>query len=177
MRSIPVVAAAIILAVGLASAPVAAGPIHDAALTGDVAELKKLLASGVKVDARDERGNTPLHWAQTEEIAKVLLKAGAKVYVRDEYGCTPLHYAKTAEIAEVLLSAGAPVGAWDKYGYSPLHEAAVSGRADVVEFLLSAGANPKAKNRGGETPFDLVRGSSTLKGTDAYWLLNEAQYK
>jgi ankyrin repeat protein len=104
MRSIPVVAAAIILAVGLASAPVAADPIHDAA------------------------------------------KAGAKVEARDGYG------------------------------YSPLHDAALSGRADVVEFLLSAGANPKAKNRDGETLFDLVRRSSALKGTDAYWLLNEARY-
>ena len=41
------------LALGLAVAPVAADPIHWAAYLGDVAEVKKLLASGVKVDARD----------------------------------------------------------------------------------------------------------------------------
>ena len=45
--------AALILALGLAVAPVAADPIHDAAYLEDAAELKKLLASGVKVDARD----------------------------------------------------------------------------------------------------------------------------
>ena len=41
------------LAVAVAVAPVAAEPIHVAAKAGDVAEVKKLLASGVKVDARD----------------------------------------------------------------------------------------------------------------------------
>ena len=45
--------AALILTLSIAVAPVAADPIHDAAWVGDVAELKKLLASGVKVDARD----------------------------------------------------------------------------------------------------------------------------
>ena len=58
MRFITVVAAAIILVFGLAVAPVAADPIHDAAKAGDVAEVKKLLASGVKVDARDNGQNT-----------------------------------------------------------------------------------------------------------------------
>ena len=52
------------LALGLAVAPVAADPIHDAAKAGDVAKVKALLASGVKVDARNEYGHTPLHYGQ-----------------------------------------------------------------------------------------------------------------
>ena len=46
-------ALAVAVAVAVAVAPVAADPIHWAAYLGDVAEVKKLLASGVKVDARD----------------------------------------------------------------------------------------------------------------------------
>ena len=146
MRLIPVVAAAIILAAGLAVAPVAAEPIHDAAKAGDVAEVKALLASGVKVDARHFIGVTPLHWAKTAEIAKVLLKAGAKVNARDEDG------------------------------WIPLHQAVLFGRADVVEALLAAGANAKAKSEDGKTPLYYAKKHGSLKGTDAYWLLNDAQY-
>jgi ankyrin repeat protein len=146
MKFITVVAAALILSLGLASAAVAGDPIHTAAYAGDVAKVKALLAAGVKVDARDEYGETPLHKARTAEIARVLLKAGARVSSRAELGYTPLH-----------------IAAW-------------GGRADVVEFLLSAGANPKAKNKDGDTPFDLAKRDGSLKGTNAYWLLNEAQY-
>ena len=146
MRLIPVVAAAIILVFGLAVSPVAADPIHDAVQAGDVAELKRLLASGVKVDARKPDCMTPLHWAGTSEIAKVLLKAGAKVNARDQSGLTPLHWA------------------------------AFFDRAGVVEFLLKAGANAKAKDKSGYTSFDFAESFGRLKGTDAYWLLNEAQY-
>jgi cytohesin len=169
--------AALILALGLAVAPVAAEPIHDAAYLGDVANLKKLLASGVKVDARESlSGYTPLHWAGTAEVAKVLLKAGAKVDARTISGSTPLHLAGTAEVAKVLLKAGAKVNARDQNGWTPLHQQAYRGEAGVVEFLLKAGANAKAKNNDGHTPFDWAKDLGTLEGTDAYWLLNEAQY-
>lgn len=140
--------AALTLSLSIAVAPVAAEPIHDAAKAGDAAKVKKLLASGVKVDARSFLGGyTPLHLAGTAEVAEVLLKAGAKVNARDEKGWTPLHCA-------VIF--------FDETG--------------VVEFLLSAGANGKARDKGGKTPFDWAKNHATLKGTDAYWLLNEAQY-
>ena len=145
MRLITVVAAAIILVLGLAVSPVVADPIHDAAEAGDVAKVMALLASGVKIDAR-------------------------------EYSQTPLHYARTAEVAKVLLKAGARVSSRASVGYTPLHRAASGGRADVVEFLLSVGANGKAKSEDGETPFDLAKRMGYLEGTDAYWLLNDAQY-
>ena len=177
MRFITVVAAAIILVLGLAVAPVAADPIHVAAKAGDVAEVTKLLASGVKVDARDESGKTPLHWATTSEMAKILLKAGATVDARGQYGWTPLHWTRTAEKAKVLLKAGATVDARGQYGWTPLHAAAgFWGVPVVVELLLKAGANAKARDKDGKTPFDLAKIIGTLKGTDAYWKLNDAQY-
>ena len=152
-----------------------ADPIHDAAEAGDVAKVMALLASGVKIDAR-EYSQTPLHYARTAEVAKVLLKAGASVSSRDILGQTPLHTASTAEVARVLLKARARVSSRASVGYTPLHRAASGGRADVVEFLLSVGANGKAKSEDGETPFDLAKRMGYLEGTDAYWLLNDAQY-
>jgi ankyrin repeat protein len=37
--------------------------LHDAAKNGDVAEVRRLVASGVKVDERDADGWTALHLA------------------------------------------------------------------------------------------------------------------
>lgn len=183
MRLIPVVAAAIILAVGLASAPVAAGPIHEAAYDGDLAKIKSLLASGVKIDARKSNGSTPLFYAKTAKITKFLLKAGARVNARTDSGVTPLHVAHTPEIAKVLLKAGIKISSRDDNGVTPLHEATVNGFADVVEFLLSAGADAKAKDNFGHTPFDIAinlgfKESWSLRkeGKEIYWLLHDAQY-
>ena len=75
-----------------------------------------------------------------------------------------------------MIEAGAKVDAIAAWGRTPLHRAAGSGPADKVELLLSAGANAKAKDKEGETPFYYAERSGVLKGTDAYWLLNDAQF-
>jgi cytohesin len=183
MRLIPVVAAAIILAVGLASPPVAADLIHHAAGSGNVAWVKELLASGVNVNVRNEYDEiaheTPLHRARSVEVAQVLLNAGAWLNARNVWGVTPLHSAvaeRRVEVAKFLLRAGAKVNTRNEKGGTPLHSAVGANRAEVVEFLLRAGANPKAKDKEGYTPFDYAKKWDMLKGTDAYWLLHDAQF-
>ena len=47
----------------------------------------------------------------------------------------------------------------------------------VVDTLLKAGADAGARDRIGRTPFDFAKKNSKLKGTDAYWRLNEARFK
>jgi hypothetical protein len=43
--------------------------------------------------------------------------------------------------------------------------------------LLDAGADAKARDESGRTPFDYAREKNEkLKNTDAYWRLNDAQY-
>jgi len=43
--------------------------------------------------------------------------------------------------------------------------------------LLAAGASGSVKNSGDKTPFDLADENKKIKGTDAYWKLNDAQYE
>ena len=55
-------------------------------------------AVGAELEARDEDGNTPLHWAaakynENPAVVQVLLAAGAELEVRDKDGVTPLHRA------------------------------------------------------------------------------------
>ena len=46
-----------------------------------------------------------------------------------------------------------------------------------VTACLDAGADPMAPNAAGETPWDLAKANKALKGSDAYWRLNEARFE
>ena len=76
------------------------------------------------------------------------------------------------------LDAGADVMARDEDGNTPLHSAAGrNAHAGVIEALLEARADPKAKNTGGTTPWDIAQLNDQLKGTKGYWALNEARFR
>ena len=85
---------------------------------------------------------------------------------------------KTATEADVQaeLDAGVDVMARDKNGQTPLYEAAQSGTPANIQALLDANADAKAKNKEGKTPWDLAQENEKLKGTKAYWALNDAHY-
>jgi ankyrin repeat protein len=108
-------------------------PMHLLVQRGSVVFVTKALASGLAADSMDDYSRTPLM------VASALvshLHAGA--------------------IAEALVSAGAAIAATDRFGNSALHYAARSGGADAFAVLLSAGANPDAKNRSTQTARLLV---------------------
>ena len=47
---------------------------------------------------------------------------------------------------------------------------------DVIIILLKVGADAKAKDIEGKTAWNWAQGNEKLKGTKAYWALNDAQY-
>jgi hypothetical protein len=89
--------------------------LHFAAQDGDIAEVRRLLSEGHDVNAFDDLGKTPLHYAVEEEhfeVAKYLIDCGANVNAHHEpsIGNTPL--AQIAEycslrIAKLLIDSGA----------------------------------------------------------------------
>lgn len=89
--------------------------LHYAVQDGDVASVRRLIASELPLDEFDEIGRTPLHYAvvaESVEIAALLLDAGADVNAHDEAhaGNTPLAEVAgrcSSEIAEVLIVNGA----------------------------------------------------------------------
>ena len=160
------------------------GNFFDLVKTGTLEEVNNAIKAGADINARDKDGKTPLMYAawnnQNPEVIKVLLEAGADVNARDKNGWTPLMYAawnENPDVIKVLLEAGADVNARDKDGRTPLMWAAGSNQnPEVIKILLDAGADGKAKSNEGKTAFDYAEENKYIKGTEAYWLLNDAQY-
>ncbi|MDA8859883.1 ankyrin repeat domain-containing protein [Paracoccaceae bacterium] len=74
------------------------------------------------------------------------------------------------------IDAGVDVMARDQSGNSPLHYAVSADAYASIQALLDASADGKAKNKNSETPWDLAHENEKLKGTAAYWALNDALY-
>jgi len=133
--------------------------LHAAARSGDVAEVTRLLDSGVNVDARDDLGSTPLleaAWEGHGEVVRVLLAHGANVNAsRDD--ATALQYAVLtgrAAIVAQLLKAGARTDVRDRFGATVLHLAAGRGPLDVLTLLLEAHADIEAVDQADHTPLE-----------------------
>ena len=129
-----------------------------------------LLERGADANAPDEDKRTPLHLASSHgmvKIAQVLLDGGASANSMDIQGQTPLHVVANGSsshdesnvlVAQLLLERGADVNTPDKAKDTPLHLASNSefGRIKMVEVLLNAGANTRAKNAQDQSPFDVI---------------------
>jgi len=117
--------------------------LQRAVTIGDLNKVKKLIAAKVDVNETGPQRITAAHIASDKghaEILAALIEAGAKVDRPDAQGMRPLHFAANADIARALMAKGAQV---DSRAPSPLFMATASGRADVVQVLVSSEANFK----------------------------------
>lgn len=107
--------------------------------------------------------------AYRAEIVKRLIAAGADIRARNRRGAEPLHYAvdghpgsagwnprAQATTVACLIAAGADPNAVDKSGVAPLHRAVRTRCAAAVRALLDGGADAWLVNGSGATPTHLV---------------------
>ena len=111
-------------------------------------------------------------------LSLVLIIAGVGSASAEECGklCDPDWWEKATQEEVAAEIATVDVNARGGYGATPLHLAASRGTPDKVLALLDAEADGGAKNDKNETPFQKAKKNKKLKGTDAYWALNDAQY-
>ena len=132
--------------------------LSDAVRTGNIEDVKKHLAAGADVNAKDMYEDTPLYEAVKlgyKGIAELLLANGADVNVKNNVGWVPLHMATALdhkEIVELLVTNGANVDAKDDDGSTPMHYAAWYDRKEVAELVIAGGADVNAKDENGWTP-------------------------
>ena len=132
-------------------------PLHVAAATGAIAEVRTLLTAGVAVDAVDGQGRTALLLAVQEdrvEVARVLLDAGASPNVQAANEDTPWLLAgasgRTAILAAMIAHAP-DVSIRNRFGGNALIPACEQGHVETVELLLKTPIEVDHINRLGWT--------------------------
>ncbi|MFC1604708.1 ankyrin repeat domain-containing protein [Planctomycetota bacterium] len=128
--------------------------LHKAAAAGDIAEVKRLIATGANINSLSSdsgsSARTPLHEAAIaghKDVAEILLSHGAQPYALDNLRYTPLHCSAEhghKDMASLLIDKGADVNAKTLDDLTPLHLACQKGKREVAEFLMKKGADPKA---------------------------------
>jgi ankyrin repeat protein len=149
-------------------------PILFATLDPDrnISLISELVAAGAGVNVRTKEGITPLMHAsaygRSSDVVRELLSAGADVNAQSKQegrqGWTPLLYAlasphrNVAVVKELVLGGKAEVGVVAQNGSTPLL-LAVNFEDDpaFVQLLLSAGADPSARDKDGNSPLDCAR--------------------
>lgn len=147
--------------------------IHDAALKGDLAMVKEILAKDPSLlNAKGRNEKAPLHWAAQGghlEVAKFLIARGANVNELNIQKETPLVYAAEGgylKLAELLIAKGADINVRTALQASPIHYALWSDRTAMVKLLLRKGADSKWERGTGFTLLHEAANHQSLETVD-----------
>lgn len=129
--------------------------LHQAALEGNLDELKRLVTSGMDINRVNSAGQLPLHlfcstgWMDDEflldgqvprECAEWLLQNTQDVDIPDQNGITALHMASMMSqfLVKQLLAAGADPTRSTGDGMNALHLAARARQSNIIGSLIDA---------------------------------------
>jgi ankyrin repeat protein len=121
---------------------------------GDRGTVIDLLNRGMDVNTSDIEGNTLLMLAVREnhpELVDLFIQQRAKINARNMHGDSALRlaaYQGQLSLVKRLVEAGAQL---EMEGWTPLIYATFNGHAEVVEYLLSKGADINAVSESGMT--------------------------
>jgi ankyrin repeat protein len=141
-----------------AAVPSVSDTFYEVIRADDTTKLAALVAKGVDVNTRDERGATPLMYAAaagSAQMMRQLIMAGADVNGKNNFDATALMWcANDLEKVRLLTEKGADVNARSKRGRTPLLiAAAYDGNSTVLQLLLDKGADlAKAIGKANSTP-------------------------
>jgi ankyrin repeat protein len=81
------------------------------------------------------------------KITQYLIQKGAEINKSNRFGFTPLHFAETKEVAEILIDAGADIEAKNVREITPVMSATMANRNPVIKTLAEARANLNAQDK------------------------------
>lgn len=126
--------------------------LHQAAVDGDMNNVRALISSGADINEKNMMSWTPLHAAvrnQQKAVAAFLVDKGADVNAKNNSGQTPLHFAIETgqkDVAELLIAKGADINAISGRGENALSLAQKRGDKEIVDLLLKHGAKEPPAN-------------------------------
>jgi beta-lactamase regulating signal transducer with metallopeptidase domain/ankyrin repeat protein len=131
-------------------APGVSTPLHEAIYNGSLDIVRLLIDDGADINAIGEFGRTPLQNAivnGNRYQIELLLDEGVTGPVFHVAACK-------GDLAEVkrLLAQGMSVDEKDEHGCTPLFWSVAASQKEMVEFLLTSGADVNIKNKFGHAP-------------------------
>ncbi|WP_020569684.1 ankyrin repeat domain-containing protein [Neolewinella persica] len=139
-------------------------PLFQALFDKNEAKFLKLAKSGnYPFTETDPSGRMLLSSAviaEMPEAVSLLLERQPEPLARDEKGWTALHFASycnNVAIAKQLLEVFSAVDVKDNAGNTPLGRAVIEEHAEMVAYLMGAGADAGLKNDNGDSPLDLAQ--------------------
>lgn len=153
------------------------GKLLDAAVTGNLEKVRKLLNRGDCSSDAPELVRA-LHSACANgnlKLAALLLDYGVDVNARSEHNLTALDISieeLNLDMIALLIRKGAGVNAKDEYGQTPLHQAIDSEvqwaiypgdgverrpTGEIIKLLIDGGADVNAETTEGETPLQWAK--------------------
>ena len=121
------------------------GPLNAAALSGTLDDMKLLLKHGTRVSSVDDVGREVIHFALHRDVERV------------EFLCQP--------------EQGAKLFVQDKMGRGALHFAVLSGRIDLVKYVIM-----KAQSSGKEAK-EVVNAKDNDDWTPLHWTVREMRFQ
>nr|KAI8750039.1 transient receptor potential cation channel subfamily A member 1 [Biomphalaria glabrata] len=133
-------------------------PLHAAVNGGNIKAVQVCLSAGASVQAQQDDGSTPLHFACAQgnfEMIKLMKEIQqenflAAIFILDVMKMSPLHRAaffNHTTIMEFLLEHGADKDCQDINDRTPLLLAASKGCWEAVQLLVSKGADVQVKDK------------------------------
>ncbi|MDP7269522.1 MAG: ankyrin repeat domain-containing protein, partial [Pirellulales bacterium] len=147
--------------------PTAKTPLWKAAMFGEIEPAKQAIADGADVNAKGERGLTPLHFAVVaaldsgdNKVIELLIANGADVNAKDDSGLTPLDSVKRLSEAAAITK----------------KLRAIQGKTDdipVADLLRKHGGKTGAELKGGETVAEAAQPEPTTNEAQAldFWFV------
>ncbi len=144
-------------------------PLAAAAFAGRNQVVKILLAHGADAHAADDTGKSPIVYAAASgslDIVRQLLAKNVDVNARYSNDLTLLMWAsgpdpsvgepQALEVVSWLVDAGAHIDDRDARGRTALMIAAEGDHAEIVQLLLTHGADPALRDKAGKRAADLT---------------------
>ncbi len=83
-------------------------PVRCDDCVGDVAIVQELIRANANLQAKRSGGFTPLHTAQTTEVARLLLDSGADPTAKADNGNTPVQQAAGGAVVQSFIAGHEP---------------------------------------------------------------------
>lgn len=149
-------------------------PLHFAVGLGAEDITALLIDKGARLDVRDAKGNTPLHYTVSggyiahSNLVKLLIDRGAQASLANKDGNSALHLAvgyTDDPTLELMIRKGGGINQKNNEGRTPLHMAVYNESVGAVTVLLKNSADASVKDNRGYTPMDLITRRDTKYGT------------